>query len=66
MFLKCNIMKIGDKASIDPKITGLSTWIDGIIIKIRNNPFIGKEIVVKDSNGNIYFDAAQYFKTTTK
>ncbi|MDQ5928570.1 MAG: hypothetical protein QG594_344, partial [Bacteroidota bacterium] len=36
-------MKIGDKAIVDPKLTGLSNWIEGIIIKIRNNPYLGKE-----------------------
>jgi hypothetical protein len=55
-------MKIGDKALVDPKITGLNNWIEGIIIKIRNNPFLGKEIAIKDNNGNIFFDAAKYFK----
>lgn len=59
-------MKKGDRALVDPKITGLNTWIEGIIIKIRNNPFIGKEIAIKDSEGNIYFDAAKYFKIVTK
>jgi len=59
-------MKTGDKALIEPKITGLSNWIEGIIIKIRNNPFLGKEIAIKDSKGNIYFDLAKYFKIVTK
>jgi hypothetical protein len=59
-------MKTGDKALLDPKVTGLSTWIEGIIIKIRNNPFLGKEIAIKDNNGNIYFEAAKYFKIVTK
>lgn len=59
-------MKTGDKALIDPKVTGLSSWIEGIIIKIRNNPFIGKEIVIKDNKGNIYFEAAKYFKIVAK
>ena len=55
-------MKIGDRAKIDPKITGLNKWIEGVIIKIRNNPFIGKEIALKDNNGVIYFDSEKYFK----
>jgi hypothetical protein len=59
-------MKIGDKALADPKMTGLDNWIEGIIIKIRNNPYIGKEIAIKDNLGNIYFDAAKYFKIITK
>ena len=55
-------MKTGDKALVDPKITGANTWIEGIIIKIRNNPFLGKEIAIKDNKGNIYFDAIKFFK----
>lgn len=57
-------MRIGEKAKIDPRITGLKTWIEGVIIKIRQNPFIGKEIAVKDAQGIIYFDAEKYFKPT--
>lgn len=59
-------MKTGDKALVDPKITGLNSWIEGVIIKIRNNPFLGKEIAIKDKKGNIYFDAAKYFKIVAK
>jgi hypothetical protein len=59
-------MKTGDKALVDPKLTGLSQWIEGVVIKIRNNPFLGKEIAIKDSQGNIYFDSAKYFKTVSK
>jgi len=59
-------VKTGDKALVDPKVTGLNKWIEGIVIKIRNNPFLGKEIAIKDSKGNIYFDAAKYFKLVTK
>lgn len=55
-------MKKGDKAKIDPKITGLKSWVEGIIIKIRQNPFIGTEIAVKCDNGVIYFDHEKYFK----
>ncbi len=59
-------MKIGDKAIVDPKLTGLTNWIKGIIIKIRNNPFLGKEIVLKDNTGTIYFDSIKYFKPVSK
>lgn len=59
-------MKTGDKAIVDPKLTGLSYWIEGIINKIRNNPFLGKEIALKDNSGNIYFDAEKFFKPISK
>ena len=59
-------MKTGEIAKIDPKITGLKNWIEGVVIKIRNNPFIGKEIAVKDANGIIYFDSEKYFKSISE
>ena len=57
-------MKTGDKASVDPKITGLDYWVEGEIINIRNNPFLGKEVAIKDNKGNIYFDSVKYFKVS--
>lgn len=59
-------LKTGDKAIVDPKLTGLSHWIEGVIIKIRNNPFLGKEVVLKDKSGAIYFDSIKYFKPVSK
>lgn len=59
-------MKTGDKALADPKLTGLNYWVEGVVIKKRNNPFLGEEIAIKDSLGNIYFDAAKYFKPISK
>ena len=59
-------MKTGDKAIIDPKITGLSNWIEGVIIKVRKNPFLGNEVAIKDVTGRIYFDSEKYFKTVIK
>jgi len=35
-------MKVGEKAKVDPRITGLKTWVEGVIIKIRKNPFVGR------------------------
>ena len=55
-------MKIGDKAKIDPRITGLKNWVEGVIIKISKNPFLGTEIAIKDAKGVIYFEVEKYFK----
>lgn len=55
-------MEEGQKALIDPRITGLKNWIEGIIIKVRQNPFLGTEIAVQDATGTIYFDKEIYFK----
>ncbi|WP_454059255.1 hypothetical protein [Elizabethkingia ursingii] len=55
-------MKIGDKAKADPNLTGLSKWVEGIIIKIIKNPFLGNEIAIKDDTDRIFFGEAKYFK----
>lgn len=55
-------MKTGDTTKIDPRITGLKNWIEGVVIKVRNNPFLGNEIAVRDAKGVIYFDIEKYFK----
>lgn len=59
-------MNVGQKAKVDPRITGLKQWIEGVVIRIRNNPFLGKEIIVQGDNGIIYFDQEQYFKSASK
>lgn len=55
-------MKTGDKAKVSPVLTGLSEWIEGVIIKIRNNPFTGLEIAVKDACGCVFFGESKYFQ----
>lgn len=57
-------MEKGQKAQVSPELTGLDNWIDGVIINIRNNPFIGLEVAIKDNLGRIFFGAERYFKTT--
>lgn len=56
-------LEIGNRVKVSPDITGLSEWIEGIIINIRNNPFLGKEVAIKDSLGRIFFGEEKYFKT---
>ena len=48
-------MKEGDNAKISPRITGEQDWIEGEIIDIENNPFIGVVISIKDKLGGIFF-----------
>ena len=56
-------LEIGNRVKVSTDITGLSEWIEGIIINIRNNPFLGKEVAIKDSLGRIFFGEEKYFKT---
>lgn len=55
-------MKEGQKAKVSPELTGLTEWIEGLIIKIRKTPFLGIEIAIKDNKGQIYFGEEKYFK----
>ena len=55
-------MKTGEKVKVSPELTGLEEWIEGVIINVRKNPFLGLEIAIKDSLGRIFFGEKQYFK----
>lgn len=56
------MVNIGDKALVSPELTGENEWVEGVFINIRNNPFLGKEIAIKDNLGRIFFGEAKYFK----
>jgi hypothetical protein len=44
-------MKTGDQAIVDPKLTGLDSWVKGEVIDIEKNPFKGIIIAIKDEKG---------------
>ncbi len=55
-------IKNGAKAKVDPKLTGLNEWIEGVIIDVENNPFKGIVIAIKDQMGRIFFGEEKYFQ----
>jgi hypothetical protein len=55
-------MKTGEKVKVSPELTGLEEWIEGVVINIRKNPFLGLEIAIKDNLGRIFFGEKQFFK----
>ena len=55
-------IKNGDKLAVDPRLTGLDIWVDGVVIDIEKNPFKGVVIAIKDSLGRIFFGESKYFK----
>ena len=57
-------MKIGEKVKVNPLLTGLSDWVEGIIIKVFKNPFLGEELAVKDKKGRIFYGEIKYFQNT--
>jgi hypothetical protein len=54
-------MSKGQFAYVSPELTGTTESVKGEVIKIRQNPFLGPEIAVRDENGRIYFGEAKYF-----
>lgn len=57
------MIKKGDKAKADPKLTGLNEWVEGVVIDIEKNPFKGLVVAIKDQMGRIFFGEEKYFKT---
>jgi hypothetical protein len=56
------VMKTGEKAVADPKLTGLEDWVEGVIIDIEQNPFRGTVIAIEDNAKRIFFGEEKYFK----
>jgi hypothetical protein len=54
-------MKNGDKAKVSPAITGLDEWVEGVVIDVEENPFLGIVISIKDEIGRIFFGEEKYF-----
>lgn len=44
-----------------PDLTGLQEKVAGKIIKIRQNPFLGTEIAIKDAEGRVFFGEERFF-----
>ena len=54
-------MSKGQYAYVSPELTGLTEKVKGEVINIRQNPFLGQEIAVRDEGGRIYFGESKYF-----
>jgi len=54
--------KVEDIVEMSPNLTLLKEWIKGKIIKVRQNPFMGTEIAIKDDLGRISFGEKEFFK----
>jgi hypothetical protein len=55
-------MKIGEYAKVAPALTGLDTWVEGMVFDIENNPFKGMVIAIKDAEGRIFWGQEKYFE----
>ena len=56
------IMRTGDKVLISPDLTHAKDWIQGEVIKVENNPFVGIVISAKTADGNIFFGYKDLFE----
>lgn len=63
-YLKQIVMepKLGDMMKVNPSLTGLTDWIEGQVIDVEHNPFMGLVISIKDNLGRIFFGQSKYFK----
>ncbi len=55
-------MKIGDLVHISPDLTMKDDWVDGKVIDIKDNPFVGVVVSAKTDKGVIFFGREELFK----
>lgn len=53
--------RIGDKMKVSPQLTAQSEWVEGEVIDVEQNPFLGIVISIKDKLGRIFFGQSRYF-----
>ena len=53
--------KIGDRMKASPQLTAQPDWIEGEVIDVEHNPFLGLVISIKDRLGRIFFGQKRYF-----
>ena len=53
--------KIGDRMKVSPQLTAQADWIDGEVIDVEHNPFMGLVISIKDKLGRIFFGQSRFF-----
>ena len=47
---------------ISPELTMKGEWIEGVVIDVEANPFVGIVISARTPNGEIYFDRENMFR----
>lgn len=55
-------MKKGERVLISPQVTGYADWVEGVIIEVEKNPFVGTVITAKTDDGVIFFEKEYLFK----
>lgn len=62
-YLRLKIMepKVGDRMKVSPQLTAQPDWVEGEVIDVEKNPFLGLVISIKDKLGRIFFGQSRYF-----
>ena len=55
--------QIGDRLKASPELTAQSDWVEGEVIDVEHNPFVGLVISIRDHLGRIFFGKSRYFMT---
>ena len=53
--------KIGDRMKASPQLTAQPDWVEGEVIDVEHNPFLGLVISIKDKLGRIFFGQSRFF-----
>ena len=55
--------KVGDNIFISPDLTGQKQWIEGKVIEVEQNKFVGQVITAQSFNdGDVFFGRDYSFK----
>lgn len=60
------VFKKGDTVLISPEITHQIDWIEGTIIEVEDNPYVGTVIVAQTKDRDVFFERESLFKNTKK
>ena len=59
-------MEIGDKVLISPDLTLMKVWLEGTVIEVENNPFVGIVISAETADKNVFFGQEDLSKAQTE
>ena len=55
--------KIGDRMKASPQLTAQPDWVEGEVIDVEHNPFLGLVISIKDKLRRFFFGKSRLFVT---
>ncbi len=55
-------MEKQDKVLISPDLTNCDNWVEGVVIEIEDNSFVGRVITAKTDRGDVYFGKEEQFQ----